>query len=337
MIAPLQLFDPDAPTSPVRTLDDVYHELKPQLPLSLSRRTLVEHRTALKHWREATGDPDLAQVTRKTITRLRDYLVGLGLSAATINKTWRTLRALFRFACEELRWIEEIPAVSYKMQSRLIFEAAPQHREVLTHAEIEQLWQNCLLARYPLVEPCLTWRTFLVLMWSYGMRTDDLVQLPRSAILWTQKLVRFAADKTSKLQGLPLTPLVEWHLQRYLAAVPSDSPRLFPGLKKRGHVNRRTGKQYAGYYTAWNEVISHGVEPRVLLKHLRQAMVSELNDVGLGDDIGGWAAGHSAKGVTAKNYDNPSQRVRRAFLARPVPPCFLWGMRDERTEASTGT
>lgn len=332
MIAALRLYQPGS-VQP-RTLDDVYRLMEPDYPASMSPRSKVEQRTALKHWRQGAGDPHLGEINRQTIIRFRDYLIGTGISSATINKVWRTLRAMLRYAHDELGWIEVIPSVSPFLKSRLVDTAPSMPREVLSHEELARMWANCLQARYPVVEPCLAWRTFLVLAWSTGMRTHDLVYLPTSAILWHQKLIRFAADKTSKLQGLPLTPMVEWHLQRWLAVAPAG-PRIFNGFSCRGHTNHVTGRTRRGYYTEWNQVITAGVEPRPLIKCLRADMITELNDEDAG--VGGWAAAHAPIGVTSLNYDKPSKRVRRAFANRPVPPCFLWGMHDEDTHAETGS
>ena len=329
MTAALRLFYPgDSPQG--QTLDDAYRLLEPEYPTSMSSRSKVEHRTALKHWREATRNPEIGDVKRETILLLRDHLIGTGMSGATINKIWRTLRAFFRYAHDELKWIDTIPSVSYGMRSKLVESADPPQRELLSHLDIERMWSNCLQARWPVVEPCLAWRTFLVMQWTYGMRTLDLVDLQKNAVLRNSKLVRWAAHKTSKLQGLPLLLMAEWHLDRWLQVAP-EGPRLFEGFTKPGHVDRKTGKTHRGYYTEWNQVISAGIEPRVLIKNLRQCMVTELNDTGNGDDIGGWAAGHSPVGVTQRNYEQPTRRVRKAFEDRPVPPCFLWGMQHEST------
>lgn len=333
MLQALRLFDPHASGSSSRTLRDVYNLMLPEYPTSMSARTFVEHRTALKKWEAATGDAPLSEVTRDTVKQLRDYLIGTGASGETINKVWRTLRAMFRYAHDELHWIEEIPAVSPFMRSRLVDVSEPVPREVLTHDELARMWANCLQAKYPVIQPCLAWRTFLVLSWVTGMRTGDLVNLPWSAVLWNQKLIRFAADKTGKLQGLPLLPWVEWHLTRWREVAPAGE-RIFSGFVKRGHINQRTGKVFSGYYVTWNHVITDGVDPRPQIKTLRADMVTELNDITPG--VGGWAAGHSPKGVTDMNYDKPTRRVRKTFDERPIPPCFLWGMHDGNADVVHG-
>ncbi len=329
MIAALRLFNPQQTGFDSRTLRAVYAEMLPEFPNSMSPRTKSDQRTCLKHWEQATGDPSVSQITRETIRQLRDYLIGQGVSGETINKVWRTLRAMLRFAHDELHWIDQIPAVSPFMRSRLVDVSPSMPREVLSHDELARMWANCLLARYPVVQPCLAWRTFLVLAWVTGMRTGDLVQLPWSAVLWNQKLIRFAADKTGKLQGLPLLPWVETHLQRWRNACPTGE-RIFSGFAKRGHVDHQRSKAFAGYYVTWNRVITDGIDPRPQIKTLRADMVTELNDVQ--DGVGGWAAGHSPVGVTETNYDKPSRRVRKAFELRPVPPCFLWGLDNADAE-----
>ena len=329
----LRLFDPASSAADVRTLRSVYQEMLPEFPDSMSPRTLVEHRTALSRWEEATGDPDIRSVDRATIRQLRDHLIGREISGQTINKIWRTLRAFFRFAHDELGLIEQIPAVSPFMRSRLVDVLDALPREVLTHDELAKMWGNCLQARYPIVEPCRAWRTFLVLAWVTGMRTGDLVDLKWSAIAWNQKLIRWAADKTSKLQGLPLLPWVEAHLRKWREVAPPGE-RIFEGFKKRGHVDHKTGRTFSGYYVTWSSTITDGVEPKPQIKNLRADLVTELNDIQEG--VGGWAAGHTPAGVTERNYDKPSNRVRRAFEARPVPPCFLWGLDDgDQSETSS--
>ena len=54
MAAALRLFYPGAAPQG-QTLDDVYAERLPTYSTSMSDRSKVEQRVALKHWREATG------------------------------------------------------------------------------------------------------------------------------------------------------------------------------------------------------------------------------------------------------------------------------------------
>jgi len=340
---PFKLYDPEDRSG--LTLTQVYQQLLPHLPLGMSPRSLVEHRTALRHWRSATGDPPVKRVDRDTVLALRNHMVGRELGEATVNKVWRTLRSFFRFAVEELREIEAIPGLSYRSRSKLLEEPTPVHREVITHAEVEQLWAGCLMASYPRFDrEVITrlWRTFIVLLYTYGMRSGDLIRLPRSAILFNTGRIRWVADKTNKLQGLPLTDVVRWHLEQWLAVYPSrvsrrrsksdHEERLFPGLYRAGHFNTRSGRWSPGFYTTWRTEIAADVRPEVHWQNFRQTMVSEMNDIH--DGTGGYLAGHSRSDVTGKSYDQPSKRVRSAIAERPVPRCFLWGLHDEPITSS---
>lgn len=308
------------------TLSQVYELLIPQLPPELSPRSLSEQRTALRHWVSATDDPVLGLVDSRVIARLRDHLVGKGLEPPTVNKIWRTLRSFFRFAVEELHAIERVPSLAYRSRSKLLREAVPIQRENVSHDEIAQLWRNCERATYPrFADRAVTvrlWRTFLVMLHTYGMRSGDLIDLPRSAILWNDHRVRWAADKTDKLQGLPLTETAEYHLRAWLAVAPAGE-RLFEGLNRAGHYDRSSGTWSPGYYTTWRREIAAGIDPEIHWQDFRTTVVTEFNNLAPG--VGGWVAGHSQPGVTERHYDKPSQRVREAFKLRAAPPCFLAG------------
>jgi integrase len=340
----LRLYDPARPEG--LTVSDIYRKLEPQLPPEMSPRSKVEHRTALSHWVAATGDPPAKQIDSLMIAGLRDYLVGQRLQAATINKVWRTLRSFLRFAAEELHEIPYVPSLSYKSRSKLVKEPTPVQRENITHEEIEMLWRGCLQATYPAYhDPRITtrlWRTFIVLIHTYGMRSGDLIDMPLSAILWKDGLIRWAADKTDKLQGLPLTECVKWHLKAWLDVAPPAPrrrsttprpPRLFEGLCRAGHHDIESDTWSMGYYTTWRREIAVDVQPEIHWQNFRDTAVTEFNDVSPG--VGGWVAAHSetTKTVTARHYDKPDRRIREAFAARPVPECFLWEMQGERLEA----
>lgn len=329
----LKLFDPNGDSSGPR-LSEIYRRLLPRLPAEISKRSLVEHRTSLKHWHASTADPPVRDVTSSHLEQLRDYLIGRGLSPATINKVWRTLRSFFRFAVDELHTLDRVPAISHRSKARLVKEPEPTQRDTISHAEIERMWLNCQSTTYPAIHPAdrvLLWRCFLVMAWAYGQRTHDLVRLPRSAILWNSGIVRWAADKTGKLQGLPLIPVVRVHLLRWLA-IAGESARLFDPLRRAGHFATRSGRWSVGYYTTWRRELTDGLQS-LQIKNFRQTMVTELNDLHAG--VGGWAAGHSQPGVTERHYDQPTSRVRDAFARRAVPPCFLWGVSDEELRGNS--
>lgn len=69
-----------------------------------SRRTLLEDATALRYWRQATGDPILKQIVPADCRRLREYLERLPgrlekkLSSETVRKHCRTIQQFLNLA-----------------------------------------------------------------------------------------------------------------------------------------------------------------------------------------------------------------------------------------------
>ncbi|MFQ5734804.1 MAG: tyrosine-type recombinase/integrase [Planctomycetaceae bacterium] len=283
-----------------------------------SANSLKEDRTALNHWEHLTDNPDIRSVGRDDLRKFRDALNAAGLRPATINKTWRELRTMFAEAADQ-RFISAVPRIAKGMKCSLVREPAKIQRESVTFAEIESLWRGCAQATYPAHEefpaPKL-WRVAIVLFTVYGARTLDIFQrLNWDNIRFGDRLIRFEAMKTRKLQGLPLTDLVIKHLR----SIRGRSQRLFRGFNSRG--NRLKGTIKRGYYTTWNwEIGAAAIDPPIWLKNLRESMLTRYN--GIEPGLGNWIAAHHVPGVSAQHYDLPTQRIRDAIEASPVPDCF---------------
>lgn len=288
-----------------------------------SKRSLDEDRHALNRWTEYVGEPDIRDINANTLQRFRDAYLhsGNGKSPATVNKVWRELKAMLSAAADD-GLIVSVPKIGRRSKSKLVKEPAIRQREIVTEAELERIWLECRHATYPTrtqhPAPKL-WRVALVLLWTYGPRTLDVINLKASDI-WTlgeQKILQFKALKTGKLQGLPVTPIVAEHLK----SISGYSERLFPGFNSRGACLHKT-TWTRGYYATWrNEICrSAQLDAPVLFKHFRQRVVTNYN--GIEPGLGNWIAGHYVPGVSAQNYDLPTKRIRDAICSAPVPDCF---------------
>ena len=218
--------------------------------------------------------------------------------------------------------IPRIPSLGRRKRSRLCKERPKVQRECLTPAEVASLWLNCRHATYPahsqFPAPKL-WRVAMVLFWVYGVRTiDTLRELKWSSIRFNDRLIQFAAFKTSKLQGLPLTDLVIEHLR----SIKGHSERVFPGFNTTGCFLHKPQKWKRGYYSTWrSEICAHAtLEADVVLKNFRETMLTRFN--GIEPGLGNWIAAHHVPGVSAMHYDLPTHRIRAAVEAAPVPQCF---------------
>ena len=283
-----------------------------------SKNSIKEDRIALNHWDRIVGSVPLAGIGREHVQQLRDGLIRRGLSDATINKTWRELKAMLEAARDD-DLIAAVPTVGRRMRSRLIRkEVRARQRELLTETDLDRLWKNCSKALYPSRNAPLLWRVVLVLMWTYGPRTLDCFNLEWDDVRWGDRLIQFRAMKTGKLQGLPMTDTVAVWLRK--AKQGTSGRRVFPGFNSPG-CRLTCGGVKRGYYLTWRQEISPG--DRVLLKHFRQRVVTKYNAQSGAISLGSWIAGHSIPGVSAINYELPTAEIRSAIESMPIPACFL--------------
>ncbi len=288
--------------------------------------SLKEDRIALNHWERSTGDPDIRDATRDHTSRLRDSLRDRGLSPYTLKKTWCELRMMFGWALDE-GVIERVPYVSRRRKSSLVDLPPKEQREPLADAEVARLFGECRCATYPRVRGLpapLLWQAGVVLFYLYGIRTRDLFTLRWEDVLFSERLIRFEAMKTSKLQGLPMTNVSEHWLRKLRG--PSRCGQVFPGFKTRGHQYQSgpvKGRWKRGYYATWrSEICAAAGLDDVWLKHFREAMVTRYNGLDRENGLGSWIAGHYVPGVSAQNYDLPSREIRALLESARYPHCF---------------
>jgi integrase len=303
------------------TLRDYYASvLKPELVENQSKNSLKEDETAMRHWERHTANPDIRDATKEDLIAFRDGMAAAGLAGPTQNKYWRELRAILQ-AAQDDEIISRVPAIGRRMKCRLVDVGPKRQREPLTEAELERLWRACTKATYPRggqFPAPLLWRVAIVLWWTYGQRTMDVLRwLDWRCVWWSPRVIRFEAMKTGKLQGLPLTPIVEQHLR----SIKGHSERMFPGFNTPGCFLKKTGTWKRGYYATWNNEICRAAGLDIDIKHFRERAVTFYN--GLEPGLGGWIAGHYMPGVTAQNYDLPTLRIRDAMNSAQVPDCFF--------------
>lgn len=321
MIA-LKLYSPSAETEPPAnqlSLRGYYQkEVLPEIRYEQAASSLEQDEIALRHWERYTTNPPIVEIGKEHIAMFRDGLIARGLANSTVNKYWRELRAVFNWAQDEAV-ISRTPVISKRSKSKLLKEPSKRQRETLTIDEVTRLYKACSKATYPdggeTPAPKL-WRTAVVLWWFYGARTMDLLKhLEWSNVLWNDRLLRFAAQKTGKLQGLPLTDLTAAHLK----SIMKKSNRVFPGFNTKGSRLHSGWKR--GFYTSWRaEIQPEAGLSGIDIRHFRETMVTRNNGIEAG--LGNWIAGHYMPGVSAQNYDLPTQRVRDAVDRTPVPECF---------------
>lgn len=320
MIATVRLFAPSDASQELTVRDFYQDTVLPVIQHEQSPRSLAEDRIALNHWERITGDPAIRKVNRDHITQFRDGLLRRKCSPGTVNKYWREIKAILSWASAE-QVIGQVPSLSHRSTSRLIKEQPKRQRESLSDEEVTALYLACKKATYPAggqVPAPKLWRTAIVLWWHYGARTLDVVrELTWDNVHFEDRLLKFTAMKTRKLQGLPLTDLVIEHLN----SIKRSSHQIFAGFQTTGHYSRKRNRWKRGYYTTWrNEIQPEAKLQGIEIKHFRETMLTRNNGIEAG--LGNWIAGHYMPGVSAQNYDLPTRRIREAIESIEPPACF---------------
>lgn len=292
----------------------------PEIEHEQSRRSLQSDRCALNQWEKCTLNRDIRGVSRDDLIMFRDALIDRGCRPGAINAYWRELKAIFKDAVYR-GLIKRTPDLNRRHTQRLIKEPPKMQRETITLDELAALHRACRKATYPQhaqYPAPLLWRRALLLLWMYGPRPGDVFTLLWSAVRWSERLLRFEAHKTGKLQGMHLTPLVVESLR----TIQGHSERIFPRFNARGCFLRKPGLWKPGIYTTWRTEIlpDSGISTPITFKHFRESAVTFYN--GQEPGLGGWIAGHHMPGVTAQHYDLPTLRIRECIERRPVPACF---------------
>lgn len=353
--------------SNVVTLRQFYEAyVLPEIKYEQAARSLDSDRDALNRWERYTLNPDFRSVNAETLHNFKcAALKPAGTcEATTVNKTWRELKAIFEVA-KELELIKKVPRIGLKKKSKLCKVGPKQQRDPINQTELSRIYQTgCASATYPANSTFpapLLWRAAVVLFWTYGARTLDFLRFLRWCdVDYDKSLITFNAMKTSKLQGLPMTPAVLAHLQAIEPARHAHESPIFKGMQSTGcylanHVvnGQRVPRprQYwkRGFYATWNsEVLPNAgvlpeagpeklrdvirekwgekTAPLIWLKHFRETMLTELNDLSQAQLIGNIVAAHYDATVSGQSYDLPTKRVREAITKREetmAPACFF--------------
>lgn len=320
----LQLHDPDSISSndvdPKRLrLRDAYERfLLPDL-LDMAPSTRSEYRRSLNHWEKLTDDPYVCMISRETLREFRAKFIATGLASPTLNKTWRHLRAILRRlgpAADRNPWgediIEKIPAM------RLASEA-PKTPALIPPARIDTVYRACKLATWPercTVSAAHCWQAMLVLLWNYGLRTQDILLITWGDVDFSGTgTIKYVAQKNKRKGGkfaqprtLPMNETVKAHLWRIRKDDPQARVIDFP---RRKH----------GLYWQWRVILMAAQVPLFDFRDLRETCNTrhEMRRQG----VGKWILGHAATGINEKHYLNPTPLIKRAISTFPQPSAFL--------------
>ena len=283
-----RVFNPDCPVDPwaddtsiaeSMTVKMYYDEV---VKRTIKKKgTLDGYRTSLARWQafcaafpippnlphrvdnDRTRCPVIAMVTTKSLCAFQDWLLSEGHSNRTVNKDVGNIRTVLSRAAKR-GVLKVVPTI----------QRLPENKsatiQALTKAEFSRIYHACQVAAWPRqrrqtdllpgrwpLPYCIAdgWRALLVMFFTYGMRTEDLIRLSDDCnpLCWSN-IVRstpnphpagkrsnrwgwlvFTPDKTTSHKPeplvLPLTQMARVHLDRLdpsRAASPADEIFLWP-------------------------------------------------------------------------------------------------------------
>lgn len=277
------------------TLVDFYYDHIAEMRReNLAARTVDSDIAAVSAWKQYSDNIDLLslrwdskaqkveslKILRAQLQKfVRNQLSRGTISKVSINTQLRHLRLIFGIMADPIEHglIDAVPNLGRaftgsKSHWQLKEDRLPP-RNTITSDEMTRLFHATEAADDPHL-----WKVILLILWSYGARTEDtFFRLDWSLVNLQKNVMQFTANKTSKLQGVPLTPLIV----RALQSLPSYQARssVTEVTQQKGQRARQVGKSLSselknpifgkipkgnwsrregwkkGYYTTWSRDI----------------------------------------------------------------------------------
>jgi hypothetical protein len=342
------------------TVSQVYTKyVEPELRAKNRRESTVtclarDVRRFAAWWETITTEEQLpiGKIRRKHLEAFRSWLKEQGHSVALQNGAIRSILQVLHAAVKH-----ELITHAPKLESLQHNGVAP--KVFPSDEEICRIWEATEQATWPKRDSDLrplpysaadAWKSAIVMYRTYGMRTQELVQLEDN----------FRSLRWSNITVVGLTPNPVGRCEcdhGWLSYVPQKQERmksdsLFNPLNQytraaielvRTDADKPEDRIYnwplsaVSFRKQWDRLleIAH-VKPRdtsgvekYTIKHLRKAATTQINNhapgiaehiVGHGGDRSGQANQSSL--VSGKHYNNPEQAVLACVLSMPLPECF---------------
>ncbi len=178
-----------------------------------SPHTLKFHREGvggLIQWLKDAGKPtDLDDLDADTVREWVEAMRERGLAQATVNRRVRSVKAFTKWLVEE-EWLPKDPL--RRLKPPKVDDHVPP---TLDPTDVDKLLAACRDGRgaSPLRDTAL-----VLLLYSTGLRADELLKLQQGDIDWSQGLILVRRGKGGKFRVVPLGGKAEKALDRYLGS-----------------------------------------------------------------------------------------------------------------------
>lgn len=177
---------------------------------------VIDHHKAVKdslrqlsYFQETLGKYALAYITPELLLQERRKLLDLPtrkntkLNPATVNRYFSTLSGAFRFACKNLRWIDENPCTNL-----LKLKSKPKQRRILKEGEDIRLLQACQQSHSPYLY-CI-----VLLALTTGARKSEILNLTWDSIDFDNRIAHIKDSKNGQARKVGLVESVIQKLKK---------------------------------------------------------------------------------------------------------------------------
>ena len=231
--------------------------------------------------------------------------VGVGLSAGSVNGGIRgALLTILNHAIK-------VRAIARRPDCERLREE--QHlAEIYSEDEVEQTVDQLLVAGHDELAVAFLFDL------QVGLRSSDLFRATRESIrkdVRGRPLFEIAATKTEKHQAIPLAPAVMSLINRHCPSSGPLFPAYFSEAAKRPS-NTKPARRRNDFLKAAQTAC--GIQRLKPWQCCRATCNERLESIKEG--VGQFVLGHSAKGVNARSYRNPTEVVYRTINEVPLYP-----------------
>ncbi len=255
------------------------------------KNAVVDHHKAFKdsvrqlnYFRDTLGKYALAYITPELLLKERRKLAEIPspsnktLNPATINRYFSTLSGAFRFACKNLRWIEENPCMNLlKLRSK------PKQRRVLSEGEDIRLLQACRQSQSPYLY-CI-----VLIALTTGARKSEILNLTWDAIDFDHRIAHIKDSKNGQPRRVGLVDSAIQELRTLCQNRDMRKPLVFASKTAFGKIDIKK---------AWHSALKRAKIENFVFHGLRHHFCSVGGELGASGTQLRAQLGHSSSRMT---------------------------------------
>lgn len=273
--------------------------------LSQAKHTGLRYKSAVRAFIQSLGKRStlpLSAIGARDVEAFRNSRLKL-VGASTVSDDMKIIRSAFNRARRQGA-IQVNPCEAVDIP-----KSETQTREAFTASEVK-----ALVATAP-----AEWKTPILLSFYAGLRLGDAVRLDWSAVDFSKGLLTFRAQKTKRIESLPLHPTLRRHLEKIAGdTAGAISPTLagqssagrsglsgqFDKIMNEAGLGAPEGKKLEGNRRRFKPKTFHS---------LRHGFVSAMANEGVSKEIRMKLAGHTSEDVATGYTHHEAARLREAI------------------------